>query len=121
MLMQENLMNDCIFCQIIAGNLPAQRLYEDEHVLVIPDKFPKAEVHLLVLPRIHIPSLREITAAHDPLMAHIMRLLPKVAQEHGLVDGFRTIINTGVGGDQVIFHIHVHIMGKRPPSVVRGS
>lgn len=105
-------MHDCIFCQIIAGNLPAKRLYEDEHVLVIPDKFPKADIHLLAITRLHIPSLREITAEHDQLMAHIMRLLPKVAQENGLTEGFRTVLNTGVDGGQEIFHIHFHLMGK---------
>lgn len=107
-------MSDCLFCRIIDGTLPAQRLYEDEHVLVIPDKFPKAEVHLLVLPRLHIPSLREITIEHDELMAHMMRLLPRLAQENGLTDGFRTVINTGTGGGQEIFHLHIHIMGNHP-------
>ncbi len=111
-------MSHCLFCQIIAGALPATRLYEDEQVVVIPDKFPKADVHLLVLPRIHIPSLREVTAEHDALMAHIVRLLPKVAYDNGLVDGFRTVINTGTGGGQEIYHIHFHVMGKRLPAGV---
>ncbi len=107
-------MSHCLFCEIIAGNLPAKRLYEDEQVVVIPDKFPRMDIHLLVLPRIHIPSLREITTEHDELMAHIMRLLPQIARDNGLVDGFRTIINTGPGGGQEIYHIHVHVMGNRP-------
>ncbi|CAK0748498.1 Protein HitA [Gammaproteobacteria bacterium] len=109
-------MNDCLFCKIIAGALPAHRLYEDEQVVVIPDKFPKAEVHLLVLPRLHIPSLREIGIEHDGLMVHIMHLLPRIAQDSGLTDGFRTVIHTGKGGGQEIFHLHVHIMGQRLPS-----
>jgi len=107
-------MNDCLFCKIISGAIPANRLYEDEQVVVIPDKFPRAEVHLLVLPRLHIPSLREIGSEHDALMAHIMRLLPKIAQDNGLVDGFRTVIHTGSGGGQEVFHLHIHIMGQRP-------
>jgi len=107
-------MSDCLFCKIIAGDIPAKRLYEDEHIVVIPDKYPKADIHLLVLPRLHIPSLREITAEHDTLMAHIMRRLPRIAAENGLTDGFRTVVNTGTGGGQEIFHIHFHIMGKYP-------
>lgn len=107
-------MNDCLFCKIIAGDIPAQRLYEDEHILVIPDKYPKADIHLLVLTRLHIPSLREITPAHDALLAHIIRSLPSIAAENGLTDGFRTIVNTGSGGGQEIFHIHFHVMGRRP-------
>ena len=108
-------MSDCLFCQIIAGTLPATRLYEDEWVVVIPDKFPRADVHMLVLPRIHIPSLCEITPAHDGLMAHILRLLPQIARDNGLADGFRTMINTGRGGGQEIYHIHFHILGTRQP------
>ncbi|CAK0779194.1 Protein HitA [Gammaproteobacteria bacterium] len=112
-------MNDCLFCRIIAGTLPAQRIYEDEQVVIIPDKFPKAEVHLLVLPRLHIPSLREITPEHDGLMAHIMRLLPRIALDNGLADGFRTVIHTGSGGGQEIFHLHIHLMGSRPSGNIR--
>jgi histidine triad (HIT) family protein len=108
-------MSDCLFCRIIAGTVPAPRLYEDEQVVVIPDKFPKAEVHLLVLPRTHIPSLQELTPEHDALMAHILRLLPRLARDHGLEEGFRTIINTGPGGGQEIFHLHLHILGNRSP------
>jgi len=108
-------MKDCLFCRIIAGELPAQRLYEDDQVIVIADKFPKSEVHLLVLPREHIPGLREILSRHDAMMAHIIRLLPTLAKEQGLVDGFRTVINTGHGGGQEIFHLHVHLLGNRPP------
>lgn len=107
-------MNDCLFCKIIAGDIPAQRLYEDEQVLVIPDKYPKADVHLLVLTKLHIPSLIDISHAHNSLITHIIHLLPRVATENGLTNGFRVIINNGPGGGQEIPHIHFHVLGTPP-------
>jgi len=104
-------MNDCLFCKIAAGELPSDTVYEDEQIVVFKDLYPKADVHLLMVPRTHIASLDEVDAAHDTLLAHMMRLLPKLAKEHGLDDGFRTIINTGPGGGQEIFHLHIHILG----------
>lgn len=107
-------MSDCIFCKIIDGEIPSERVYEDDRVIVFRDIAPKAKVHLLVVPREHIASLEELTVEHDALVAHIMRLLPKLAQEQGLKDGFRTIINTGKGGGQEVFHLHVHLLGGGP-------
>ncbi len=104
---------DCLFCKIIAGTIPSEMLYSDDQVIVIKDINPQAEVHLLVIPREHIVSLKELDASHDTLMAHILRLLPKLAEQQGLSEGFRTIINTGRGGGQVIFHLHVHLLGGR--------
>lgn len=104
---------DCLFCQIIAGDIPSDKVYSDEQVIVIKDINPQAEVHLLVIPRQHLISLKELDASHDKLLAHIMRLLPKLAEEQGLSEGFRTIINTGKGGGQVIFHLHVHLLGGK--------
>lgn len=103
--------SNCIFCKIAAGELPSTQVYSDEHVVVFKDISPKAPVHLLVVPKTHIVSLAELTPEHDALMAHMMRLLPKLAQEQGLTDGFRTVINTGVGGGQVVFHLHIHLLG----------
>ncbi len=102
---------DCLFCKIIAGTIPADMLYSDEQLIVIKDINPKADVHLLVIPREHIISLKELNASHDTLIAHITRLLPKLAEEQGLSEGFRTIINTGKGGGQEIFHLHIHLLG----------
>lgn len=110
-------MSNCLFCKIISQEIPVEFVYSDELVVVIKDKFPKAEVHLLVLPREHIESLNDLTENHDKLMAHMMRLLPRLAKDQGLNDGsgagFRTIINTGRGGGQEIFHLHVHLLGGR--------
>lgn len=104
-------MSDCLFCKIAAGEIPSDTVYEDDQVIVFKDLYPKADVHLLVIPREHVASLNEMDASHDALMAHMMRLLPKLAKEHGLDDGFRTIINTGPGGGQEIFHLHIHLLG----------
>jgi histidine triad (HIT) family protein len=106
------MSDDCLFCRIVAGEIPAPRVYEDDRVIVIPDKFPKADVHLLAIPREHIPSLYELEPSHTDLVGHIMRLLPRLATEQGL-KGFRTVINTGKAGGQEIFHLHVHLLGGK--------
>jgi len=104
-------MTECIFCRIAAGEIPVTSVYEDDQVIVFRDINPKAEVHLLVVPRAHIVSLEEVTTAHDGLIAHMMLLLPELAREQGLGEGFRTIINTGKGGGQEVFHLHIHLLG----------
>lgn len=107
-------MTDCLFCKIVAGELPSDRVHADDLVVVIKDIYPKAPVHLLVVPRVHFASLNELEPAHDKLMTHILHLLPQLAKQQGLKDGYRTIINTGPGGGQVIFHLHVHLLGGGP-------
>jgi histidine triad (HIT) family protein len=104
-------MSDCLFCKITAGEIPSERVYEDEKVIVFKDIYPKADVHLLTIPREHIASLNELDESHDALMAHMLRLQSRLAKEQGLDDGFRAIINTGPGGGQEIFHLHVHLLG----------
>ena len=104
-------MNDCIFCKIADGKIPAERVYEDEQVVVFRDIYPKAPVHLLMIPRVHVASLDELAPEHDSLMAHMLRMASQVAQRAGLENGFRTIINTGRGGGQEVFHLHLHILG----------
>ena len=104
-------MTPCIFCQIVGNQIPAPRLYEDEQLIVIADKYPKAPVHVLVITRQHIASLDEVGPEHAELMAHAITVLPEVARRAGLDDGFRTIINTGPGGGQEIPHLHIHVLG----------
>ena len=104
-------MSDCLFCKIIAGDIPSDNIYEDEQVLVFKDINPKADVHLLMIPKKHINSLNEVGTDDDVVMAHMMRLLPTLAKEQELDDGFRTIINTGKGGGQIVFHLHIHLLG----------
>jgi len=106
-------MNDCLFCKIVAGEIPSETVYEDEQVVVFRDINPKAEIHLLVIPRQHIASLDDLTPEQDALMAHMLRVLPQLAKAQGLDDGFRTIINTGKDGGQIIFHLHMHLLGGK--------
>lgn len=104
-------MNDCIFCKIANGTIPSDQVYEDEQMIVFKDIYPKAPVHLLMVPRQHVESLNDLTPALDGLMAHMLRTLPEVARRAGLTDGYRTIINTGRGGGQEVPHLHMHILG----------
>lgn len=104
-------MSDCLFCKIATGEIPADIVYQDDQVLVFKDINPKADVHLLVIPREHVASLADATEEHDKLMAYMMRLLPQLARKQGLERGFRTIINTGRGGGQEVFHLHFHLLG----------
>jgi len=106
-------MSDCLFCKIVTGEIPGDKVYEDDTVIAFKDINPKAEVHLLVIPREHITSLNELTPEHDALIAHMMRVIPQLAKSQGLDAGFRTIINTGKGGGQIIFHLHMHLMGGK--------
>jgi histidine triad (HIT) family protein len=104
-------MSDCLFCNIAQGTVPSDIVYEDDQVVVFKDIYPKADVHLLIIPRIHIGSLNELNHSHDAVVAHMMRLLPKLAKDQGLDSGFRTIINTGPGGGQEVYHLHMHVLG----------
>lgn len=104
-------MSDCLFCKILAGEIPSDKVYEDDKMYVFKDIYPKADVHLLAIPRVHIESLNEVSDEHDEIMTHMLKQLPKLAKEQGLDDGFRTIINTGPGGGQVVFHLHIHLLG----------
>ena len=106
-------MSDCLFCKIIAGEVPSSTLYEDDQIYVFKDINPKAAVHLLVIPKIHIQSLEDLNEDHQALIAHMMLKLPDLARSQGLEDGFRTIINTGPGGGQEVGHLHIHILGGK--------
>jgi histidine triad (HIT) family protein len=104
-------MSDCLFCKIVAGEIPADVVYEDEQMMVFKDIAPKAAVHLLAVPRLHIESLDGLKESHDALIAYMMRKLSDIAKQQGLDTGFRAIINTGPGGGQVVFHLHIHLLG----------
>jgi len=104
-------MEDCIFCRIVKKQMPAEFLYEDEQIIAFKDIHPKASVHLLVVTKKHIKNLAEFSIEDAPLMTHILFMLPKLAKQQGLTEGFRTIINTGKGGGQEIDHIHFHLLG----------
>lgn len=106
-------MSDCIFCKIILGDIPSNKVYEDDLIYVFKDINPKAAVHLLVIPKLHIESLDGLNAAHQTLVGHMMLKLPELAKSQGLNNGFRTIINTGPDGGQEVGHLHLHILGGK--------
>ncbi len=103
---------DCVFCKIVAGETPSERVHEDEHVIVFPDIRPQAPTHLLVVPRRHVPSLFELD---DPELGWaLLAAARRVATEAGLQPGWRLIANTGEHGGQEVDHLHLHVLGGRP-------
>ena len=103
--------DECIFCKIIDGKIPSKKAYEDDDVLVFHDINPIAPVHLLLVPKEHFDSLAHAEPRHQALLGRLMLLAPKLARDNGLGDGFRMIINTGRGGRQEVFHLHMHVTG----------
>ena len=108
-------MENCIFCKIARGDIPSRKIYEDDEALAFHDIRPLAPVHFMVIPKIHISSLAELTEDHQPLMGKLMVLASKLAREQGCTNGFRTIINTGTVGGQEVHHLHIHIVGGSEP------
>ena len=106
-------MSNCIFCKIAAGEIPAQKLYEDDEMVAFHDIHPKAPVHFLLIPKQHVDSLAHCDATHQAMLGKLLLLAPKLAAEQGLADGFKTAINTGVGGGQEVFHLHLHVLGNK--------
>ena len=107
-------MENCIFCRIIEGRAPAKVVYEDESVVAVEDLNPQAPVHLLVIPREHLPSLKEATPKQEGTLGRLLTVAAKLARERGLDSkGYRTVINTGSLAGQSVFHLHVHVLGGR--------
>ncbi len=115
-------MGDCIFCRIARGEIPCRKVYEDDEVLAFHDINPVAPVHFMLIPKLHLASLAEAGDEHAALLGRMLLLVPRLAREQGLENGFRTVINTGKGGGQEVFHFHIHIIGgvNIPPMVRRG-
>jgi histidine triad (HIT) family protein len=106
---------DCIFCKIVAGEIPSKILYKDEDVVVFPDINPAAPVHLLVVSVKHIVSLAVMADADTALVGKMVRAANKVAREQGLAErGYRLTINSGADGGQLVPHLHIHLLGGRP-------
>ena len=103
-------MTDTVFAKIIAGEIPSKKLYEDEHCIVIPDINPVAAVHVLVIPKKPIKMLSEASAEDQALLGHLMLTVGKVAEQLGVSEGYRVIINNGADGGQTVFHLHLHII-----------
>jgi histidine triad (HIT) family protein len=107
-------MTDCLFCKILAGEIPASVVYEDDHVVAFNDINPQAPLHALVVPRRHIASLNELTAEDDALVGEMVRRAAAIAKDRGYADrGFRTVFNTNAEAGQTVFHIHLHVLAGR--------
>jgi histidine triad (HIT) family protein len=106
-------MSDCLFCKIIAGDIPADKLYEDDDVFAFRDISPKAPTHFLIIPKKHLTGVSALHGEDDALIGKLMRTAAKVAAAQGLGDGFRVVINDGADAGQVVFHIHMHVLGGR--------
>jgi histidine triad (HIT) family protein len=105
---------DCLFCKILAGTAAADVVYQDNRCVVIRDINPQAPTHVLVIPREHLESLDDASQKEESLLGHLLRVSARVANEHGLVEsGYRSVINTGSGAGQSVFHLHVHVLGGR--------
>lgn len=106
-------MSDTIFGKIIAGDIPADKLYEDEHCIAIRDISPQAPVHVLVIPKKAIARLSDASADDQALLGHLMLVAGKIAEQEGVSDAFRLIVNNGEGAGQTVFHLHLHIIAGR--------
>lgn len=104
---------DCIFCKIAQGEIPTNKVYEDDTVLAFYDLDPQAPVHILIIPKEHISSSAEITEENSAVVAHIFEVAAKLAKEKGLDNGFRIVANTGDDGGQTVKHLHFHLLGGR--------
>lgn len=107
---------NCLFCKIVAGQIPSRKAYEDEEILVFHDIHPWAPVHLLIIPKLHIATLADISEEqHAALLGRMTALAPRLMREAAVTNGFRTVINCGADGGQEVYHLHMHVMGGPRP------
>lgn len=104
---------DCLFCKIVAGDIPATRVYEDEHVVAFRDLNPQAPAHVLVIPRGHYANVVELSSDADAAAA-LLAGVARTAEAEGVADAFRTVLNTGAAVGQSVFHVHAHVLAGRP-------
>lgn len=106
-------MPDCIFCKIIAGEIPSSKVYEDEHVFAFRDIEPQAPIHIIIVPKEHIESIADITPDNSHIAAKCLEAAAKIADGEGLANGYRVVTNSGPDGGQSVFHLHFHLLGGR--------
>jgi histidine triad (HIT) family protein len=106
---------NCIFCKIVAGQIPARKAYEDEQVLAFHDIHPWAPVHILIIPKLHLVSMVDVGPEHLDLLGRMMVLSSRLMKELGVINGYRHVINTGPDGRQEVQHLHMHVMGGPRP------
>lgn len=106
---------DCLFCKIIAGEIPSEKVYEDDVCAAFNDISPQAPTHILIVPREHFDSLDKAEKVHQATLGHMLLTAAKLARQKGFAeDGYRVVINTNADGGQTVFHLHVHLLGGRP-------
>ena len=107
-------MTDCLFCRIARDEIPSRKVHSDDEIVAFEDVNPKAPVHLLVIPRVHIPTLNDLDPAHDALVGRMHRVAAELARERGLAQpGYRVVMNCNEAAGQSVFHIHLHLLGGR--------
>lgn len=107
--------SECIFCRIIDGQIPAEIIHQDQLCIAVRDINPQAPTHVLVIPREHMESLDDASQRDEPLLGHLLRTAARIANDAGHAEsGYRTMINTGAGAGQSVFHLHVHVLAGRP-------
>ncbi len=104
---------DCLFCNIISGDIPSAKVYEDEIVYAFRDIHPQAPVHVLIVPKAHICCADAITSENSSVVAHIFEVIPRIAKQEGLKNGYRVVNNCGEDGCQSVKHIHFHLLGGK--------
>ena len=104
---------DCLFCKIVAGDIPSNKVYEDEKILAFRAIAPQAPPHILVIPKSHIGSVAEVTPANADVVAHIFTVIPQIAEKEGLSGGYRVVSNCGADAGQTVHHLHFHILGGK--------
>ncbi len=106
-------MSDCLFCKIVAGEIPSDKVYEDDSVLAFRDIAPQAPTHILVIPKCHIGSVAELNGENSAVVAHIFTVIGEIARAEGLTGGYRVVSNCGADAGQTVQHLHFHILGGK--------
>jgi len=107
-------MSDCLFCKIIAGDIPSAKVYEDDYVYAFRDIAPQAPTHILVVPKVHMTDCDSVTPENSGVVAHIFTVIPAIAKAEGLTGGYRVVSNCGPDAGQTVPHLHFHILGGKP-------
>ncbi|MCO5122038.1 MAG: histidine triad nucleotide-binding protein [Burkholderiaceae bacterium] len=107
--------SDCLFCRIVRGEIPSRKVYEDDEILAFHDIHPAADLHFLLIPKVHVENLYSAGAEHEAVLGRMMTLAARLAREHGSPDGFRIVVNNGRVGRQEVYHLHIHVLGGPEP------
>ena len=110
-------MSDCLFCKIVKGDIPSTKVYEDDVVYAFRDINPQAPTHILVIPKVHLSSVNDVTGENSAVVAHIFEVIPQIAAAEGLTGGYRVVSNCGADAGQTVHHLHFHILGGKTLSL----